>query len=710
MYQGERVSASMREEGIAELNFNAVNDSVNKFDRQTVQELAEAIEAIKNAPGVKGMLVTSGKPVFIVGADLMEIATLDSSGYAEAANANNLNNNTIEELPFPTVVAINGFALGGGFEFCLACDFRVMSTAAQVGLPEINLSLIPGWGGTVRLPRIIGFDNAVQWVAGARNHRPDAALKDHAVDAVVAPEQLDAESVAMLKRAIAGELDYQQRRKVKTGPLQLNQIELAMASNSCKGMIAQKAGKHYPAPLLAVDLMTKAAGMSRDDALAEETKAFAYIGQTPEARAMVGLFISDQFLGKTGKKLAKAATKKVGHATVLGAGIMGGGISYQHALKGFPVLMKDIAQPALDLGMGEANKLLSKRVEKGRLKPAKAGEMLTRITPTLNFGGVEQTDIVIEAVVENPKIKSIVLAEIEGLISDDTVLCSNTSSISINMLAENLQRPENFCGMHFFNPVHAMPLVEIIRGEKTSDATIGTAVAHVMKLGKKPVVVNNCPGFLVNRVLFPAFIGYDGLLAEGCDFQKADKALEKWGLPMGPAYLSDVVGIDTMVHALDVMAEGFPTRMNLQKDQSSVIAMFENNRYGQKNGVGYYSYEKDKRGRPKKVVNPEIYDLLPAKELKEFSQEEMCMRYLMPMATEMARCLDEGIVASPAEADMALIYGIGFPPFRGGIFRWLDEIGLDKFCEMAKAYEHLGEMFQPTERMKEMAANGATYY
>ena len=710
MYQGQNISVGLRDAGIAELRFDASSDSVNKFNQQTIQELAEAVKVLAGAKDIKGLLVTSGKPVFIVGADIMELSQLDTEGLKAVSQQNNANFSGLEDLPFPTLVAINGFALGGGFELCMACDFRVMSSAAQVGLPETKLGIVPGWGGTVRLPRLIGFDNAVEWIATGSHKRPPQALADGAVDAVVEAELLESEALAMLQRAAAGELDYQSRRRQKTGRLQLNAVELQLASTTCRAMVAAKAGKHYPAPLAAVDLMTRAASLDRNGALVEESKTFGEVGVTPQCRAMIGLFLSDQYLNKISKKMAKQADHSVTTAGVLGAGIMGGGIAYQHALKGIPVKMKDIAQPALELGLNEANKLVAKRVERGRLTTLKAGELLSRITPTLYNAELADADLVVEAVVENAKVKKSLLTEVETILDDSAILVSNTSTIAITSLAEGLQRPEQFCGMHFFNPVHAMPLVEVIRGKLTSEQTIAAAVAHVLALGKKPVVVEDCPGFLVNRVLFPAVLGFDALLQAGADFQQVDTVLERWGWPMGPAYLLDVVGIDTTIHALDVMAAGFPGRMAGLGDDSPLRRLFAQQHFGQKNGAGFYRYETDKKGKPKKVVDQSTYDILACGGCKEFTEQEIISRFMVPMCTEMARCLEEGVVNSPSEADMALIYGVGFPPFRGGVFRWLDEVGLDAFCAMAEPLHSLGELYLPTATMLEMANSGKTYY
>jgi 3-hydroxyacyl-CoA dehydrogenase/enoyl-CoA hydratase/3-hydroxybutyryl-CoA epimerase/enoyl-CoA isomerase len=308
-------------------------------------------------------------------------------------------------------------------------------------------------------------------------------------------------------------------------------------------------------------------------------------------------------------------------------------------------------------------------------------------------------------------VKKAVLAEAEEKVSADTIIASNTSTISISFLAEALKRPENFCGMHFFNPVHMMPLVEVIRGAKTSDTAIARTVAYANAMGKKPIVVKDCPGFLVNRVLFPYLAGFALLIRDGVDFQRIDKLMETWGWPMGPAYLLDVVGLDTAVHAEKVMAEGFPDRM--KRDFTSCTdVLFAAGRLGQKNNQGFYNYELDKKGKPAKVAAKEVADILKPviQNAIEISDEDIISRMMIPMATELARCLQEGIVETAAEADMALVYGTGFPPFRGGVFRWLDSIGAKAFCELTEKFSSLGALYTAPDNIKALAANNQKFY
>lgn len=715
MYQGLSIQVRLLEGGIAELCFDRKEDAINKFDARTINELREATAKIAATPGIQGLLVTSAKETFIVGADITEFGKNFSQPEEEIAKwaieANKIFS-AVEDLPFPSVTAINGLALGGGFEMALSTDYRVMSTKAQVGFPEVKLGIFPGFGGTVRFPRLVGADNAIEWIAGGEQQKADAALKIHAVDAVVAPEKLRAAALRILELAHRGAYDWQARRAQKKGPLKLPPIEATMVFETAKGYIAGKAGKHFPAPLAAVGVIQKAAGKSRDEALVIEGQGFAKIAKTQTADCLIGLFLNDQLIKKKGKQYAKIA-RPVKQAAVLGAGIMGGGIAYQSALRGTPIIMKDIADKQLDLGMSEANKLLAKQVERKKLTPEQAGAILAKIRPTLNYGDFGHADVVVEAVVENPKIKKAVLAEVEGLVRPDTVIASNTSSISIDELASVLKRPENFLGMHFFNPVHRMPLVEVIKGAKTSPEAVATIVGYASAMGKTPIVVNNCPGFLVNRILFPYFGGWSALLRDGADFVKIDKVAESFGWPMGPAYLQDVVGIDTSHHVGDVLAEGYPDRMG--KDfKTALDVMYENQRYGQKNGIGFYKYETDPKGKPKKIVTEDTYRLIATvqpKGQRDFSEEEIIDRLMIPMVIETARCLEEKIVETANEADMGLILGIGFPPHLGGALKYADLVGLKNLVEKcAGKYASLGKLYEPTAHMKEMAAKGETYY
>lgn len=717
MYTGEKLSLKKIENDFLELNFDSTVGSVNKLDKQTLDELDQALSIAQQQEAVAGLLLTSSKNAFIVGADITQFKQMfDASQEQFLASANHINGmmSCIEDMPFPTVVAINGFALGGGLEVCLACDARIISTQARIGLPETGLGILPGWGGTVRLPRLSDFATALEWITSGRQYSAHKAMKSGIVDKLVEPENLRAEAINHLTNMAAGKIDYCLVRKRKLSPVDQKQVEVEAIAKMATAMVLEKTAGHYPAPVKAIELMTESASLSRDQAIEKEASVFYELSQTSQARALIGLFVGDQYVARKARGYAKTLEHQlpdINLAAVVGAGIMGGGIAYQSATKGFPVVMKDIAQPALDLGISEAEKLLNKAVSKGKLDQAKANSILAMINPTLDNIDLQKSEFVVEAVVEHQPVKNAVLSALDKQLSDDAIIVSNTSSISINQLATSLTKPERFCGMHFFNPVHVMPLVEVIRGTHTSDQTIAAVCNHALKLGKKPIVVNDCPGFLVNRVLFAQCFAMELLLRDGVSYQQIDQVMEHWGMPMGPAYLMDVVGLDTIVHCYAVMSEGIPERFIRDKKTPTEV-LLNAGRQGQKNGLGYYSYTAAKGGRPEKTVDADSIKLLEsiAGSSNEIEPETIIHRLLLPLAIEMNHCIEEGIVDSAIEADMALIWGVGFPPFRGGICRWMDEQGLAQICQKADSYTHISQLYRPTQSMRDMAAAGKKYY
>ncbi|MEQ8953804.1 MAG: 3-hydroxyacyl-CoA dehydrogenase NAD-binding domain-containing protein, partial [Gammaproteobacteria bacterium] len=505
-FKGKTLTVSMLPDGIAKLEFDLQDSSVNKFNRQTLQELQEVIARLADSD-CRGLIFASAKSTFVVGADIMEFTAMFTQPQEQLLNwlkqANSLFN-AIEDLPMPTVTIMDGNALGGGFELAVATDYRIATANAVVGFPEVKLGIIPGFGGTVRLPRLIGADNANQWISSGTHMDAEQAFKEGALDALVTAEDLEQAARKLIHQCNDGKLDYKAVRQRKQTPLTLQPIELSVAFETAKAMVAAKAGPNYPAPLAAVKAMQEAATLDRAGALEIEHRVFVSLARGEVAGNLVQMFINDQFLsGKARKHLAAAGPVKT--AAVLGAGIMGGGIAYQSALKGTAIVMKDIAQQGLDLGMAEARKQLQKRVSRGRLAAGRVIDVLSLIRPTLGYEGFASVDLVVEAVVEKIEVKKAVLAELEDRVGEETVIATNTSTISVDMLADGLKRPEKFCGMHFFNPVPVMPLVEVIRGQHSSEQTIATTVAYAKALGKTPIVVNNCPGFLVNRILFPYF-------------------------------------------------------------------------------------------------------------------------------------------------------------------------------------------------------------
>ncbi len=712
LFAGKAITLNRLESGIAHLIFDAQGAPVNKFDRTTLTELGQAITVL-GEQGARGLICSSAKSAFIVGADISEFSelfALPKEQLLQWVRETNALFTRIESLNIPTVSVINGHALGGGFEFCLATDYRIASGDAIFGFPEVGLGICPGFGGTVRAPRVMEPEAALQWISGAQQYDASQALLLGAIDTIADPEFLIEAAIEQIEMALDAPQSLADLRMAKSSPVfELTANCTVLTEPLFEGLKKSK-DPHNPAPARVLQALQTSLLQSRNEALQTEAELFVELAQSDVAKNLIGLFTNDQWLRAKSRKLGKQA-QNISTAGILGAGIMGGGIAYQCALKKVPVVMKDIAQAGLDAGSGEAQQLFNKLVAKGRLSQEAANEQLALIKPTLSNADIAPVDIVVEAVVENPKVKKVVLAEVEALLGEQAILTSNTSTISISDLASALQHPERFCGMHFFNPVPLMPLVEVIRGQKSSELAIATTVAFAQKLGKTPIVVNDCPGFLVNRILFPYFGAFSALIRDGADFRKVDAVMEAFGWPMGPAYLLDVVGMDTAVHAQEVMAQGFPERMRYGF-KSAMDMFFEAGELGQKTGSGFYRYKREANGRPQKLVDENTVQRVQALQqtAQDFSDEDIVGRLMVAMCLETVRCLEDGIVESPIEADMGLILGLGFPKFRGGALRYIDTMGAEKFCALADRFAALGPLYEVTPGLRAMAANGSKFY
>ena len=714
MFQGDSIQVRRLDDGFAELCFDRQGDAINKLDARTVDEFQRATRVIAADGDVRGVLVSSAKDVFIVGADIAEFGEMfrqPAEHMARDVYAKNGIINAFEDLAVPSVVAINGFALGGGLELALAASFRVMSNDAQVGLPEVKLGLFPGFGGTVRLSRVAGPAVAVEWIAGGRPSRAASALAAGVVDQTCDPAALRETALTLLRSAADGHADWRARQQRKREPVPRQPTELRSLFDGALADVDARSPKHQPAAAIAVRMMSRAVTCTRAEALRLESAAFAEVAKTQAAASLVRAFFNDQLLKKRFKSYGQGA-RPVKSMAVLGAGIMGGGIAYTSALRGTPVRLKDIAPPPLALGMKEASRQLARQVKTGRLDQAKADAVLATIHPQLDDAGFGEVDLVIEAVVENLSVKHQVLSALEGAVRPDTVIASNTSSLRIDDIARPLARPENFVGMHFFNPVPVMALVEVVRGERTSDAAVSTAVAHAVRMGKTPVVVKDCPGFLVNRLITPYVSGFLQLLADGADFAEVDRVMEAFGWPMGPALLQDVVGMDTGGHVGDVIAAGYPQRMR-PVTRNAVKLMVEHRRYGQKSGAGFYRHGLDPSGKPVRSPDPEAQALVATLQLdgpRTFGEAEIVDRLMLPMVVEAVHALEEGVVATAAELDMALTLGIGFPAYLGGALQYADWLGLAEVVARCERLGGLGPAYEPTARMREMAATGDRFH
>ena len=558
MYQGKSIRVTAIEEGFVELCFDRVGDAINKFDARTVAELKEAVAVVAAAPGVRGVLATSAKDVFVVGADITEFGEkfrLPHADLVEDVRGSNEAFVAWEDLALPTVVAIDGYALGGGFEFVLACALRVASQQAQVGLPEVKLGLFPGFGGTVRLLRVAGAQTAVQWITDGKPRTADAALAAGALDAVSDRATLRATALDLLRGAAAGSVDWRAAQHRKRKPLNGNGSGRCADFAAWRARVAAENGPHLPAALAAVDLMERSAALDRDAALALESEAFARVAHTQAASSLVQTFLNEQVVRKAAKRRVQGA-QPLRQAVVLGAGIMGGGIALTSALHGVPVRISDVSSKALDGALGEAGRQLARRVASGRLSQPAADAARDAITTQTGAERFAAADIVVEAIVEWLQTKHEVLAALEPRLGEATVLASNTSSLRIDDIAQALRQPERFVGMHFFNPVPSMPLVEVVQGRATSEAAVATAVAYAQRDEEDRHRRQGRPGLPGQTRVLMAYLGAAlRLVADGADYEAVDRAMEAFGWPMGPSYLAGRDRASTPgSHVADVIA------------------------------------------------------------------------------------------------------------------------------------------------------------
>lgn len=703
-YRGDTMRLKVLEKGMVELIFDRASHSANKLDEETFSELEEVLNVLYSQEGVRGLLLSSAKQNFIVGADLAELAqTFQQSeeGIIEDITKIHTLLNRLEDLPFPTVSLINGLALGGGFEICLATDYRVMAAHTKIGQPEVKFGIIPGYGATVRLSRVIGAQQAAQWISSGRYIGAEQALSSKAVDEVADSASARSMAIELLEKGMAG-AGYRQRRLEKTGPLDLPAEEALAVFGAARDQASRNGIPGSSAPLVAVEALERHASLPRKQAMEVEAEMVSRVVKEPIVASLIGTFLAEQCLERRQKECVQVGAK-VKTAAVLGAGVMGGGIAYQSALKGTPIVVKDIDDASIAIALDKASELATRYVMRKKQSEGELAAIVENIHPTLVYEGFGRVDFVIEAVTEKFSVKSSVLQDCEKKVPDNTILASNTSTISITKMAETLQRPEYFCGMHFFNPVDKMPLVEIVRGARSSEKTIATAVSYALSMGKKPVVVNDCPGFLVNRILFPYVFAFLGLLREGIPFLDIDAAMKGFGWPMGPALLCDVVGIDVLVHAGSIMSEAYPDRMSTNY-QTALLVLSENGLLGQKSGEGFY--------RHAAKVGPEINDhaiglLRPHCDgVKSMDALEIVERMMLPLCLEAVRCLEEGVVEEAADLDLALIYGIGFPQSLGGALRYIESRGLPDILALAERYSVLGSAYHPPQMLRARAELG----
>lgn len=708
----QTVTLSMAASGVATLTFDAPNTSANVLSRSVLEELSAHLHDLEKRNDATGLVICSGKPgMFIAGADLREFSQslgLPREQVVELCRFGQTLFSRLSKCPFPTVAAIDGICLGGGAELAIWCDRRIMSKRpkTEMGFPEVKLGLFPGWGGTVRAPRIVGLANAVEMITGGDSVDADAAVAMDLVSDVVDADNL-LEAALNLIQCEQESGDYLRDRERWNQPVEMNETELGFLAVTANAMIQQQTKGKYPAPAAALELMLESFALDTDSACQREAEEMSKLFGSPVNAALLNVFfLNDRIKKDRGVDRDDVEVRSLGHVGVIGAGIMGSGIASANLKRGVPVVMADAVETALQSG---AKKALEEAAYNRKTKSADVHRAL-ELAPLLNTGQIEvevaNCDLVIEAVVETAEVKKGIYTKLEPQLSETAILASNTSTLPITKLASVLQRPERFCGMHFFNPVRRMKLVEVIRGENTSDETVATLVAFAKRIGKLPIVVNDGPGFLVNRLLFPYMNEALQLLSQGAEMQAIDRAAKSFGMPMGPIELYDMVGMDTAFYAGMTMLDAYPDRI---KASPILPAMVKAGRLGQKNGKGFFSYEnRKKRPQPDPEVQPLIGQYI--KQERTFDREELTNRLFLPMLLEATRALDEGIVRDVRDVDFGLIFGLGFPPFRGGLLFWADSIGAATIVEMLKPFEELGSRMQPTPMLQEMAKTNGKFY
>lgn len=704
------------------ITFDDPERSMNVLTEDVMLRFGETLDDARAAARegrLMALVIRSGKAEsFIAGADIDVIATVEDPERAEQTILVGQGiYNDVASLPVPTIAAIHGVCVGGGVEMALACDHRVLTDAKKttMSLPEVQLGILPAWGGTTRLPRLVGLQAALDMLLTGKKVNARKAKRIGLATEVVPAGSLE-DGARALVRSIGEGGRRPAKRSLLTRALDDTPPGRRIVLRTARKKVMETTGGHYPAPLRILDILAAHLGGSVEDSLAAEAREAAQLLVSPVCKNLVHVFHMREAARKgsglegAGEQAHVPEARSVDTVGVLGAGVMGGGIAQLAAARGISVYMKDIQHEAVTGGLQHASELFGKAVKRRRLTPREARQAQERISGGLDYHGLSNADLVVEAIVEKMEVKKAVLRELEDHVADDAILATNTSSLSVTEMAEALARPERFCGMHFFNPVHRMPLVEVIRGARTSDEAIVTVYRLSVELGKVPVVVGDGPGFLVNRILGPYLNEAGFLLSEFGSVGEIDSVAKSFGMPMGPLRLIDEVGIDVSGHAGASLHAGLGDRL---EPSPLLLELGKTDRLGRKGGLGFYRYEDGKE----KEVDPGIY---PALGLAgngsaggDASERARVIRrrLVLAMINEAARILDDRIVTAAQDVDLGMIMGTGFPPFRGGLLRFADTLHprgvLDRLKEL---HDQFGVRFEPAPLLVRLAADDRTFY
>ncbi|KTF15503.1 fatty acid oxidation complex subunit alpha FadJ [Pseudoalteromonas sp. H105] len=689
------------EDGLAVVTIDVPGEKMNTLRDTFADDLKALLDDAKQQ-AVKGMVFISGKSDnFIAGADVKMLDNVekreDALAISELCHRAFFD---MKKLPFTTVSAIHGAALGGGLEFALACDYRVCSNSdiTKLGLPEVQLGLLPGGGGTQRLPKLVGLQKALEWMLTGKQVRAKQAKKAGLVDDCVP-------HTVLLKVA----KEFALKGKAKVAKPKLDRISQLLESNpfgrniifkKAQENVLKKTGGHYPAPLAIIKSVRASVELDELKAYKTEAEGFATLVMSDESKSLRGIFFATTEMKKEWRNDDAPAIEK---AAVLGGGLMGAGITHVSAVKaGVPVRIKDVAEQGISNAMNYSYKILDKKQKRRILSKADLQQTMNKITGTTNYSGFKHIDIVIEAVFEDLNLKQGMVADIERECQDNTIFASNTSSLPISQIAAQAARPENVIGLHYFSPVEKMPLVEIIPHEGTSQETIARVVNFARKQGKTPIVVKDMAGFYVNRILAPYVNEAANLMLAGEPIEKIDAALVEFGFPVGPLALLDEVGIDIGSKIAPILEKELGERF---KAPDAFSRLIDAKRLGRKTGRGFYIYDKKA-----KKVDESIYELLGVSPSPRLNKSEIAKRCVAQMLNEAVRCLDDGIIASPRDGDIGAIFGIGFPPFLGGPFSYMDKLGASNVSSEMATFANYNAVFTPCDTLISMADKGASFY
>ena len=700
------------DDGILQVTFDLPGKSANVLDTESMEELNRLIPEWKQDGRIRALLLRSGKEgIFIAGADIDRIDSLAHSDDGERLSL--LGQGIFDELaalPFPTVAAIEGACLGGGLELALACRYRIASDSAKtkLGLPEVLLGVVPGLGGTQRLPSLVGIRNALDLILTGRRCSPRKARRIGLVDEVYPALVFDEWSLRFTRRLLEGKPPVRRGRGLLAWLLEGNPLGRGLVFSLAGRSMRAKTGGHYLAHEGALECIREGYRTGPKEGLKKEARTFGALAVGSQSKNLIRIFRWQE----AARKGDGTPPRQIRRAAVMGAGTMGGGIAWLLSSRGIPVRLRDIDSAALRTGLRAAGKIHEDRVRRGREKRREADEAMGRISPTTGLKGFRHAEIVIEAVVEDLEVKRKVLGEVEEVTRGGAIFATNTSALPLAKIAEGARWPERIVGMHFFNPVHRMPLVEVVRGEKTEDEVLQTVLGLARTLGKTPVVVGDSPGFLVNRILGPYIREACLLLEEERGVAEVDQAMKGFWMPMGPFRLLDEVGLVVVLKVAEFLNEAFGG----EGPPKVLATLVKEGRTGRKGGRGFYRYTKGPRGFPwlgKGERPDESVRSLPGVPRRSGGNGPLDIpaRLVLPMVSEAAACLGEGVASKAGDIDLATVMGFGFAPFRGGVLSYADSLGLSKvMADLGSLAARFGERLEPHARLVEQAKSGKGFH